>query len=83
MSYIGMIKNVLLHLLCASHEGNWNLHLNVIRTMTPWCFDYNKVNCAKYLSAHYAQLTTVPEMYPCVYEAFNSGHFSVQIATIY
>ena len=38
-------------------------------------------NYARYLSAYYAQMTTVPEMYPCVYEAFNSGQFSVQISS--
>ena len=49
--------------------------------MIPWCFAYDKVNYARYLSAYYAQMTNVPEMYPCVYEAFKSGQFSVQISS--
>ena len=81
MSYVDMVVNVLLGLLCASCEGNWNLHLNAIRTMIPWCFAYDKVNYARYLSAYYAQMTNVPEMYPCVYEAFKSGQFSVHISS--
>ena len=39
----------------------------------PWCFIYDKANCARYLSVHYAQMTNVSEVYPCVYEALNSG----------
>ena len=81
MSYIDMVENVLLRLLRASHEGNWNLHLNAIRSLITWCFAYDKVNYARYLSAYYAQMTTVPETYPRVYGAFNSGQFSVQISS--
>ena len=73
------LENVLLHLLRASREGNGNLHLNAIRGMIPWCFAYDKVNYTRYLSAYYVQMTNVPEVYLCVYEAFNSGQFSVQI----
>ena len=81
MSYVDMVENVLLGLLRASREGNWNLHLNAIRTTIPWCFAYDKVNYARYLSAYYAQMTNVTEMYPCVYEAFKSGQFSVKISS--
>ena len=80
-SYIDMVENVRLHPLRASHEGNWNLHLNAIRSMIPWCFAYDSVNYTWYLSAYNAQMTTVPEIYPCVYEAFNSGQLSLQISS--
>ena len=38
MSYIDMVENVILGLLHGSREGNWNLHLNTVRSMIPWCF---------------------------------------------
>ena len=59
-----------------SREGNWCLHLSAIQSMIAWCFSYDKVNYARYLSAYFAEMTNRPEKNPCVYEAFN-GQFSV------
>ena len=81
MSYIDMVEDVVLCLLHGSHEGNWDLHLNAIRTMIPWCFAYDKVNYARYLSAYYAQMTNLPNKNPDVYGAFKTGQFSVQMST--
>ena len=78
MSYIDMIEHVILGLLCASREGNWNLHINGIRALIPWCFAYDKVNYARYLSAYFAQMTNLPETNPDVHRAFQQGQFSVQ-----
>ena len=80
MSYIDMVENIILDLLHGSREGNWNLHLNAIRYMIPWCFAYDKVNYARYLSAYYAEMTNLSEKKPDVYEAFQAGQFSVQIS---
>ena len=78
MSYIDMIEHVILGLLRASREGNWNLHINGIRALIPWCFAYDKVNYARYLSAYFAQMTNLPETNPDVHRAFQQGQFSVQ-----
>jgi len=78
MSYIDMVEHVILGLLRASREGNWDLHINAIRTLIPWCFAYDKVNYARYLSAYFAQMTNLPEKNPDVHRAFQEGHFSVQ-----
>ena len=80
MSYVDMVEDVLLSLLRASCEGNWELHLNSIRSMIPWCFAYGKLNYAIYLPAYYAQMTNLPEEHPDVYESFMTGIFSVQIS---
>ena len=37
MSYIDIVEDVVCGLLHGSREGNWDLHLNAIRTMIPWC----------------------------------------------
>lgn len=44
MSYIDIIEVVVLSLVRASREGNWDLHVNAIRSLIPWCFAYDKVN---------------------------------------
>ena len=80
MSYIDMVENIILGLLRGSREGNWNLHLNAVGCMIPWCFAYDKVNYARYLSAYYAEMTNLSEKKPDVYDAFQAGQFSVQMS---
>ena len=74
MSYIDMVEDVLLGLLRASREGNWELHLHAIRNMIPWCFAYDKLNYARYLSPYFAQMTNLPEKYRSAYEAVHSWY---------
>ena len=81
MSYIDIVESVVLGLLRASREGNWCLHLSAIQCMIAWCFSYDKVNYARYLSAYFAEMTNFPEKNPCVYEAFKAGQFSVQMSS--
>ncbi|KAL1022659.1 hypothetical protein UPYG_G00030610 [Umbra pygmaea] len=80
MSYIDMVEDVVLGLLRAPREGDWELHLHAIRTMIPWCFAYDKMNYARYLSPYFAQMTNLPEKYPSVYDAFKTGQFSVLLS---
>ena len=80
MSYIDFMENVIHGLLRGSREGNWNLHLNAIRSMFPWCFAYDKINYARYLSPYIAEMTNLPAKKPDVYEAFKAGQFSVQMS---
>ncbi len=49
--------------------------------MLPWCFAYDKVNYARYLSPYFAEMTNLPEKKPDVYEAFKAGQFSVQLSS--
>ena len=67
MSYIDMVT-VLLGLLRASREGNWDLHVACIRYMLPWCFAYDKINYARYLGVYYAEMSRLYETHPDVYE---------------
>ena len=78
MSYIDVVESVVLGLLRASRKGKWCLHLSAIHA---WCFSYEKVNYARYLSAYFAEMTNLPEKNPCVYEAFKAGQFSVQMSS--
>ena len=78
MSYIDMV-DILFGLLRASREGNWPLHLFSIRKMIPWCFAYDKLNYARFLSIYYAQMLELPTNHPHVHAEFMKGMFSVQL----
>ena len=67
MAYIDMVEDILICILRASCEGNWNLHLHAVRNMIPWCFAYDKLNYARYMSPYYAQMTNLPEKNPLAY----------------
>ena len=54
MSYVDMVEGIVLGLLRASREGDWDLHLHSVRMMIPWCFAYDKVNYARYLTPYFA-----------------------------
>ena len=79
MSYIDMVENVI---LCGSREGNWDLHLNAMRSLIPWCFAYDKVNYARYLTVYYVEMLALPESKPDVHQAFCAGQFSVQLSCL-
>ena len=49
--------------------------------MIPWCFAYNKVNCSRYLTPYFAQMTNLDDKNPEVQKAFKEGSFSVQLAS--
>ena len=70
---------IMLDLLRASRETNWALHLSSIRSMIPWCFAYDRVNCARYLFAYHDEMSNLSTEHPDVHEYFDSGGFSVQI----
>jgi len=48
--------------------------------MIPWCFAYDKINYARYLPAYYAEMSSLEQKHPDVYEAFVAGNFSVQLS---
>ncbi len=79
MTYIEMVE-ILLGLLRADREGDWNLHLSCIRGMIPWCFAMDKTNYARYLPVYYAQMTNLKSTSPDLYEHFQGGGFSVQLS---
>jgi len=81
MSYVDMVEGIVLGLLRASREGDWDLHLHSVRMMIPWCFAYDKVNYSLYLTPYFAQMTNLGEKNPEVQKAFKEGSFSVQLAS--
>lgn len=47
--------------------------------MIPWCFAYDRLNYARYLSFYYAQMSRLDIDHPGVFAHFMNGGFSVQL----
>ena len=55
------------------------LHLASLQKMIPWCFEYDKLNYARFLSYYYAQMSWLSSDHPEVHEYFMQDDFSVQL----
>ena len=78
MSYLDIVE-ILLNLLRASREGDWELHLSAIKEMIPWCFAHDNLNHVRYLSAYVSEMSHLEEEQPEAFKYLKSGGFSVQI----
>ena len=78
MSYMDMVE-IVLGLVRASREGDFEHHLMCIRAMIPWCFAYDRLNYARYLPYYFATMCRLSMDYPDVYQHFLQGGISVQI----
>ena len=74
-----MIK-LLLHMIHAIREGNWELHLSCVCQMLPWYFSYDVIDYARYMSAYYSNMTCLPDEQPEVHAFMKNGGFSVQLS---
>ena len=79
MSYIDMV-NIMFNLIRGSREGNWKLHLTAIQSLVAWCFSYDNLNYARYLSIYFAQMSRLELEHPDVFKEFVRGSFSVQLS---
>ena len=78
MSYVDMVE-ALLGLIRVTREGNWSMHLSSVREIVPWCFAYDNVNYARYLSAYLSEMSHLPEEHPDAFKYVSSGGRSVQL----
>ncbi|XP_065185756.1 uncharacterized protein LOC135816485 [Sycon ciliatum] len=76
-SYISMV-DLLLRFVRASRTGNWKLHLVCVRDMLPWCFAYDRVNYARFMSFYWLDMTQLPTNHPEAHAFLEQGGFSVQ-----
>ena len=70
---------IMLNLMRASREANWTFHLSSIRSKIPWCFAYDRINYARYLSTYHSEMSNLPAKNPGVHKYLNNGGCSVQI----
>lgn len=78
MSYLHIVE-ILLNLLRASREGNWELHLSIVRKIIPWCFAHDNLSYAHYLSRYVSEVSHLEEENPEAFKYLKSGGLSVQI----
>ena len=79
MSYVDMIE-VLLGLIRATRDGNWSMHLSCLRGIIPWCFVYDNISYARYLSAYLSGMSHLPKEHPDAFKYISSGGLSVQLS---
>ena len=68
-------------LVRASTEGDWTLNLSCIRQILPWCFAYDAINYARYMSVYYSDMTSLQKEHPEVHEFMKTDGFSVQMSS--
>ena len=76
-SYLDMVC-LLLRFVRSSRIGDWDLHLQCIREMLPWCFAYDRQNYARFMTYYWLQMTQLPQTHPEADLFLRSGGFSVQ-----
>ena len=78
VSYLNLV-DILLLMKRVSREGVWDLHLSSIRKLIPWCFAYDNINYARYLSSYLSEISHLEDEHPHVFTHLKSGGFAVQL----
>ena len=55
------------------------LHLAATKAIIPWCFAYDRLNYAPYMTYYYAQMSRLEVDHPEVHAHFLQGGFAVQL----
>ena len=78
VSYLDLV-DILLAMKRASREGDWDLHLSSIRNLITWCFAYDNINYARFLSSYLSEMSHLEDEHPDVFTYMKSGGFAVQL----
>ena len=76
MTYLDLVS-ILLAMIRASGEGDKELHVSSIRNSIPWCFAYDNINYARYLSLYQSKTSLLKEEHPDVHIFLKLGGFAV------
>ena len=74
--YIGMVE-ILLRYIRAEREGDWNLHLESVAQMIPYCFAYDHINYARWASEYLIDMKLLSNSTPLIWEEFLNGEHTV------
>ena len=80
MSYMEMVST-LLNLIRASREGDFDLHLNSVESMIPWCFAYDRTNYSRYLPWYAQSMRDLENSNPSAWTYLQNGGFSTQMSS--
>ena len=61
--YIKMVQ-VLLLFIRTTRENDWQLHLSAVRSMLPWFFAVDRINCARFGSIHWLEMISLDKTHP-------------------
>ena len=68
------IKN----LVAADRDGNWNLHVQAVRSAMPIFRSFDAVNYLRYASFYLEKIQVLEITHPTLYDRFNQGYFVVR-----
>ena len=75
------LEILILEIVRATREGNFNSYVETITALMPWMFALDHVNYARWLSVHVRDMATLQKSHPTVYQKFISGAFAVHKST--
>ena len=71
------LEILILEIVRATREGNFNSYVESITALMPWMFALDHVNYARWLSVHVREMAPLQKSHPSVYQKFTSGAFAV------
>lgn len=74
--YMSMV-NILLQFIKAERTADWGLHLTTVAAMLPHFFTMDRQNYARWLPVYLADMNSLAEAHPEVYQEFQSGGHAV------
>eukprot|EP00794_Sanderia_malayensis_P001474 gene1474-1632_t len=78
LSFLEMVE-LLLATIYSTRSGNWFLHIECLRNITPWAFAYDRQNYSRYMTAYIGEMLNLQESHPEAYKEFVDGKFSVPL----
>ena len=74
------LELLLLEFLKSLRSGNSQYYIKTLKQITPWMFNLDHHNYARWLPVHLTQMIDLEEMHPSLFEKFSDGKFTVQKA---
>jgi hypothetical protein len=80
ISYLEMV-DLLLNTVYSVRSGSWDLLLECIREIIPFCFAYDHHNYARYLTNFLGDMLALKDDYPEIHEQLANGNFAAQLTS--
>jgi hypothetical protein len=74
--YMTMVLEMLMYIR-AVRSGDWNLHLDTTEAFVKYFFAHDKLNYARLTPVYLADMRTLAETDPCIWEEFMTGNWVV------
>ena len=80
LSYLDMVRTFS-SLIYSTRTGLWHLYLELVRSLLPRTFAYDRYHYARYLTLHFVDMLSLESDHPEVYHEFINGNYTVQISS--